>query len=93
MPSQPIDVNMFGFEYSFEFRSVGSIFSGKLTTIEANREDADKRFASKLKKECIDQEDVISTVCKVKIFSKEAQKDWRRPGIIHFEAEPILTQE
>ena len=50
MPSQPIDVNMFGFEYSFEFRSVGSIFYGKLTTIEANREDADKRFASKLKK-------------------------------------------
>ena len=93
MPSQPIDVDMFGFEYSFTFRSVGAVFSGKLTTIEANREDADKRFASKLKRECIDEKDVISTVCKVKVFSKEAQKDWCRPGIINFEAEPILTQK
>lgn len=91
--SQPIDVDMFGFEYSFQFRSSGTIFGGKLVTIEATREDAEKRFASKLKLECIKQEDIISTSLNVKIFPKESQKDWRRPGIIHFEADPIPSNK
>lgn len=89
MPSAPVNIDIFRYEYSVLFRSMGALFSINLITVEHNREDADKRLAWKLKKECIKEEDLVSTACTVKTFEEPVPKHYYNTGIIYFNSEPV----
>ena len=90
MPSAPVNTDFFKYEYSVLFKSIGVLFSIKLITVEHDREAADKRLASKLKKECINEEDLVSTSCIVTTFEEPVPKPWRYyAGIIYFNSEPV----
>ena len=89
MPSTPVNIDVFHYEYSVLFKSTGTLFSIKLITVEHNREEADKRLKWKLKKEAIKEEDLISVDCQVKAFDKPIPKHWYNTGIIYFNSEPV----
>ena len=89
MPSAPVSTNVFKYEYSILFKSIGALFSINLITVEHSREDADKRLAWKLKKECIKQEDIVSNNCEVKTFEQPIPDNYRNTGIIYFNSEPV----
>ena len=89
MPSAPVNIDIFCYEYEVLFRSMGDLFSINLITVEHNREDADKRLALKLKEERINEEDLVSTSCIVEA-SVPVPKPWRYyAGIIYFNLEPV----
>ena len=89
MPSTPINIDVFRYEYSVLFKSMGALFSINLITVEHSREDADKRLAWKLNKECIKQEDIVSKDCEVKTFELPIPDHYRNVGIIYFNSEPV----
>lgn len=89
MPSAPVSTDVFKYEYSILFKSMGVLFSINLITVEYSREDADKRLAWKLKREAIKEEDLISVDCQVKIFDKPIPKHRYNTGIIYFNSEPV----
>lgn len=89
MPSAPVNIDIFRYEYEVLFKSMGALFSIKLITVEHNREDADKRLAWKLKRECIKQEDIVSENCEVKTFEQPIPDHYRNTGIIYFNSEPV----
>lgn len=89
MPSAPVNTDFFKYEYSILFKSIGTLFSINLIIVEHSREDADKRLAWKLKKECIKQEDIVSNNCEVKTFEQPIPDNYRNTGIIYFNSEPV----
>ena len=89
MPSAPVNIDIFNFEYEVLFKSMGALFSIKLITVEHNREAADKRLAWKLKKECIKEGDLVSTACTVGTFEEPVPKHYYNTGIIYFNSEPV----
>ena len=89
MPSAPVRTDVFEYEYSILFKSMGDLFSINLITVEHSIEDADKRLAWKLKKECIKQEDIVSKKCEVKTFEQPIPDHYRNTGIIYFNSEPV----
>lgn len=89
MPSAPVNIDIFRYEYEVLFRSMGALFSIKLITVEHDREAADKRLASKLKKECIKEEDLVSVSCTTKTFEEPMPKHYYNTGIIYFNSEPL----
>ena len=89
MPSAPVSTDIFKYEYSILFKSIGVLFSINLITVEHSREDADKRLAWKLKKEYIKQEDIVSKNCEVKTFEQPIPDNYRNTGIIYFNSEPV----
>lgn len=89
MPSAPVNIDFFSYEYSVLFKSMGALFSIKLITTERNKEDADKRLSWKLKKECIKEEDLVSVDCIVKTFEVPVPKHYFNTGIIYFNSEPV----
>ena len=89
MPSAPVSTDIFSYEYAILFKSTGVLFSINLVTVEHSREDADKRLAWKLKRECIKQEDIVSQNCEVKTFEQPIPDHYRNTGIIYFNSEPV----
>ena len=89
MSSAPVRTDVFEYEYSILFKSMGDLFSINLITVEHSREDADKRLAWKLKKECIKQEDIVSVNCEVKTLEQPIPDHYRNTGIIYFNSEPV----
>ena len=89
MPSAPVNIDIFCYEYEVLFSSMGALFSIKLITVEHNREAADKRLHWKLKKECIKEEDLVSTACTVGTFEEPVPKHYYNTGIIYFNSEPV----
>jgi len=89
MPSAPVNIDIFRYEYEVLFKSMGALFSIKLITVEHNREAADKRLAWKLKKECIKEEDLVSVSYTTKTFEEPIPKHYYNTGIIYFNSEPV----